>query len=32
MANLIAAGEPGRSAGPLADLIGRIPAIGRHLG
>ena len=32
MANLIAAGEPGRSARPLADLIGRIPAIGRHLG
>jgi len=31
MANLIAAGEPGRSATSLAGLTGRIPAIDRHL-
>ena len=31
MANLVAAGEPGRSAASLAGLIGRIPAIDRHL-
>ena len=31
MQNLMAAGEPGRSAAPLADLIERIPAISRHL-
>jgi hypothetical protein len=32
MARLMATGEPGRSASALAGLIGRIPAIGRHLG
>jgi aminoglycoside phosphotransferase (APT) family kinase protein len=32
MANLIAAGEPGRSALALTDLIARTPAIGKHLG
>jgi hypothetical protein len=32
MARLMAAGEPGNSASALAGLIGRIPAIGRHLG
>ena len=32
MQNLMAAGEPGRSAGPLANLVERIiPAIDRHL-
>jgi len=32
MANLLAAGEPGRSSGPLARLIDRIPEIERWLG
>jgi hypothetical protein len=31
MANLMTAGEPGRSHGALANLIERIPAIDRHL-
>jgi hypothetical protein len=31
MANLMAGGEPGRSATSLAGLTGRIPAIDRHL-
>lgn len=32
MANLMSAGEPGRSRTTLADLVTRIPAIDRHLG
>jgi len=32
MQNLMAAGEPGRSAASLAGLVERIPAIDRHLG
>lgn len=32
MAHLMTLGEPGRSAGSLAGLIERIPAIARHLG